>query len=265
LLFVTTWLPLVVYFCVSAGAPLFLFLRLLGWLRSPRWLIGIFGGLFAGVVALSGVSAAGASIALSPYPVDAGGVARLVFGALRLTTFRGAVEPGPVTWKRGSAILATILGCGVLVFYPLAMNRAQAATEVLLVRVVLGPQPLDATASAAGLTKSELELLKSLGLTGRVRFGAAGTTVSWPGEVARGHRSHRNAPCAGRAAPARPRPGHLRRATRPVENVPGRCADPSRHNQASAFEERAKQNRGVPRAGSPQADWHSWPSPPGRH
>jgi hypothetical protein len=178
-----SWLPLLVSLCVYAGAPLFPFARLLAWLRSPRWLIGIFGALFAGVAALTAVVAAGSSLAMAPYPAYAGGIAGLLFGALRLPAFAGRIEAGGKTWEHWTGILAAIMACGLFIFAPLLPNRPQPSLEVLLVRVVPGPQPLSPASRDSALTGDELELLQSLGLRGRIHFGALGTNGPLPAQA----------------------------------------------------------------------------------
>jgi hypothetical protein len=177
------WLPLLVALCVYAGAPLFPFARLLAWLRSPRWLIGIFGALFAGVAALVAVVTAGSNLAMAPYPAYAGGIAGLLFGALRLPAFAGRIEAGGKTWEHWTGILAGIAACGLFVFAPLLPKRSQPSLEVLLVRLVPGPQALAPAPGSAELTRDELTLLKSLGLRGRIHFGAAGANGPLPAQA----------------------------------------------------------------------------------
>jgi hypothetical protein len=169
--FFVGWLPILIYFLLYLGAALFPFARLLGWFRSPRWLLRVFGGLFAGVAALIGLLAAGWYIAISQYPVYAGALAGTIYGAILLPHFSGVSRGGPRSWKHWTGIAATILVCGAVVAYPLLPKQSEQSLEVLYVRVLPGSGDLAADAQGSNLTQDELQLLKSLGLTGTPVMG----------------------------------------------------------------------------------------------
>src|SRR5260370_3719196 len=176
-------LPLLVYFLFSLGAALFTFGRLLGLFRSPRWLLRLFGGLFAGTAPLVGVLAAGWYLAISEYPAYAGAVSGMIYGAVLLPRFSGVPRSDPTSWKHGTGIAATIIACGAIVVYPLLPKQPAQSLEVLYVRVVPGPGDLAADARAGDLTQDELQLLKSLGLTGTFHFGISEYHGSTPTEA----------------------------------------------------------------------------------
>lgn len=169
--FFVGWLPLLIFGLLYLGAALFPFARLLGWFHSPRWLLCIFGGLFAGIAADVGVLAAGWYIAISQYPAYAGAVSGMIYGAVLLPRFSGHPRSGPRSWKHWTGIAATIFACGAIAVYPLLPKRSEQSLEVLYVRVAPGPADLTAAANKGDLTHGELELLKSLGLTGTLHFG----------------------------------------------------------------------------------------------
>lgn len=169
--FFVGWLPLLAYFLLFLGAALFPFARILGWFHSPRWLIRVFGGAFAGIAALIGVLASGWYIAISQYPVYAGAVCGLIFGALLLPRFSGPQWVGQRGWKQWAGIASTVIACGLLVAYPLIPKQPEQSLELIFVRVVPGPQDITAGENPAGLTARELQELKDLGLSGSFRFG----------------------------------------------------------------------------------------------
>jgi hypothetical protein len=114
------WLPVPAYSSLCMGVLLFPIARTLGWLRSPRWVVVVFGGLLAGIAALVAVLAAGWwYVDLSQYPVYAGAVAGMIYGAVLLPRFAGSTGAGRNSWMHWAAIAATILAFGVFVSYPL--------------------------------------------------------------------------------------------------------------------------------------------------
>jgi hypothetical protein len=172
--FFLSWLPLLLYFLLYIGAALFPLARLLSWFHSPRWLLRVFGGLFAGIAALVGVSAAGWYIAISAYPVYAGGMSGMIYGALILPRFAGPVRSGPAKWWQWIGTAATIVGCGAFVAYPLIPHdQPNESLEVEVVRLIAGPGDLTAQ-TKAGLNQRELKYLKSLGLTGTLDLESSG-------------------------------------------------------------------------------------------
>jgi hypothetical protein len=114
------WLPVLAYTSLYMGAPLFPFTRTLGWLSSPRWVIGLFGSLLAGIAALVAVLAARWwYVDLSQYPVYADAVSGMIYGAVLLPRIAGPIGSGRNSWKHWTGIAATILAFGVFVSYPL--------------------------------------------------------------------------------------------------------------------------------------------------
>jgi hypothetical protein len=181
--FFVGWLPLLIYSLLYLGASLFPFARLLGWFRSPRWLLRVFGGLFAGIAALVAVLAAGWYIAISQYPAFAGAVSGMIYGAVLLPLFSRVPQSGPTSWKHWTGTAATIIACGAIVAYPLLPKQTGQSLEVIYVRVVPGPGDLASDAKGGGLTPDELKLLKSLGLTGTIHFGMSEFHGSTPAEA----------------------------------------------------------------------------------
>ena len=115
------WQPVLAYSSLYMGALLFPFARALGWLRSPRWVVAVFGSLLAGIAALVAVLAAGWwYVDLSQYPVYAGAVAGMIYGAVLLPRLAGpSTDAGRNSWIHWAGIAATILAFGVFVSYPL--------------------------------------------------------------------------------------------------------------------------------------------------
>jgi hypothetical protein len=114
------WLPVLAYSSLSMGALLFPFATTLGWLRSPRWVIAVFGSLLAGIAALVAVLAARWwYVDFSQYPVYAGAVAGMIYGAVLLPRLAGSAGAGRNSWMHWAGIAATILVFGMFVSYPL--------------------------------------------------------------------------------------------------------------------------------------------------
>jgi hypothetical protein len=114
------WLPVLAYSSVSMGALLFPFARTLGWLHSPRWVIGVFGSLLAGIAALVAVLAARWwYVDLSQYPVYAGAMAGMIYGGVLLPRLAGSTDAERNSWMHWAGIAATILAFGVFASYPL--------------------------------------------------------------------------------------------------------------------------------------------------
>jgi hypothetical protein len=80
----------------------------------------VFGSLLAGIAALVAVLAAGWwYVDLSQYPVYAGAVAGMIYGAVLLPRLAGSTDAGRNSWMHWAGIAATILAFGVFVSYPL--------------------------------------------------------------------------------------------------------------------------------------------------
>lgn len=165
------WLPLIIYPLLFVGLALFPFARLLLWFRSPRWLLRVFGAVFSGLAAFVAVMAAGWYIAISQYPVYAGALSGMIYGAILLPRASGAPPSGLTNWKHWAGMAATVIACGAIVVHPLLPKEKEQSLEVLYERVVPGPEDLGADAKPGGLTPDELKVLKSLGLSGTLHFG----------------------------------------------------------------------------------------------
>ena len=122
--FYMIWLPVLASSSLYTGALLFPFARTLVWLRSPRWLIGVFGSLLAGIAALMAVLAARWwYLDPSQYPVYAGAVSGMIYGGVLLPRIAGPMGAGRSSWKHWAGITATIVAYGVFVSYPLWSKR----------------------------------------------------------------------------------------------------------------------------------------------
>jgi hypothetical protein len=178
--FFVGWLPLLFNFLLYLGAVLFPFARLLGWFQAPRWVVRVFGGLLSGISGLVGVLAAGWYIAISQYPVYAGAISGIIYGACLLPHFSGLPRGGPRSWKQWAGTTTTIIACGAFVVYPLAPKQPEQSLQLLFVRVIAGPQELNGFSIDGGLTVDELNQLKALGITGTLQYGMSGGRGSSP-------------------------------------------------------------------------------------
>jgi hypothetical protein len=118
-LFLNSVLFMAVFFLPFAGATLFPFAQILGWLVCPRWIVRAVGSLFSGFAAMIAVLALAWYVALSQYPIYAGGVFALVYGAFVLPRFDRFSRSRSRTWKHWLGIVATIVCWAAVVSYPI--------------------------------------------------------------------------------------------------------------------------------------------------
>jgi MFS family permease len=155
-------------FALIWGVLLFVFVRTLGWFAAPKWFVRTISAVFASFVSLLGLTAAGWYIALSAVVVYGGAAVGAIFGGWVLPRFTGAVGPIRNTWVRWTAIAAIILVSFGLVLYPILPDRNAQSLDVVIKRLVPGPDAIDAE---SGLRKGEIEVLNSLGLKGILHGG----------------------------------------------------------------------------------------------
>ncbi len=161
--FFAGWLPLLIYFLLYVGAALSV--RPPSWVVSfaPRWVLRVFGGIFAGVAGLVGVLAAGWYIAISQYPVYAG-VCGMIHGSFSTSELL-SIAPGHAKKLAQYARTATInhrMKSRRLSLIPLMPKQSKKPPgELVFVRVVAGPQELAADGKTGGLTVDEPNQLKS--------------------------------------------------------------------------------------------------------
>ena len=156
-------------FALFWGAVLFLFVRLTGWLGAPKWLLRVLGGFFAGALGLLGIAAAGWYIALSAAAVYGGAILGVIFGAILLPRFAILrLEPQRAWWQWAAIAGSAVLLAGGIV-YPLLPNLDAQSLEVRIMRLVPGPEKI--TVESSGLKQTEVTVLNSLGLHGKLHGG----------------------------------------------------------------------------------------------
>ena len=156
-------------FALLWGGFLFLFVRLSGWLGAPKWLLRILGGVFGTILGLLGTEAAGWYIALSAIGVYAGAVLGLAYGTILLPRF-AATRAGERRAWRWIAIAGVTVVLIVEIIYPLLPDRSAQSLQVEIMRLAPGPEEITAE-NNRGLTTTEVEVLRSLGLRGELHGG----------------------------------------------------------------------------------------------
>jgi len=156
-------------FALFWGAILFAFTRLSSWLGSPKWLLRILGGFFGAVLGLLGIEAAGWYIAISAVAVYAGALLGLTYGALLLPRFAITHAEKRLPLLRWFAIAGATVSLLMAIVYPMIPDRDAQSLEVLVIRLVPGPEEL--ASENTGLNTTELVLLRSVGLRGRLHYG----------------------------------------------------------------------------------------------
>jgi hypothetical protein len=146
---------------------LFTFTTLMGWLRSPRWILRLSAGIFCGLLSLVSTASAGWYIAVAAFPVYSAGVLGLLFGCFvltRLAPHGGTTWPA---WARATGAMAAILVLGLSIIYPILPERDSQALEVVFVRVA--PETEQIATDTGALSADEIKLIRSLGLKGPLR------------------------------------------------------------------------------------------------
>jgi hypothetical protein len=155
-------------FALLWGILLFALVRVLGWLAMPRWLVRTIAAVFAFFLSLLGLAAAGWYIAIAGVAVYGGAAIGSLFGVWILPRFTGMTGPirkPSVRWA-GAAVM--VLASFGLVIYPVLPDRNAQSLEVVIERLVPGP---DEIGPDSGLTKNELAVLNSLALKGKLHSG----------------------------------------------------------------------------------------------
>jgi hypothetical protein len=155
-------------FALLWGILLFALVRALGWLGTPRWLVRTITAVFAFFLSLLGLAATGWYIAIAGVIVYGGAAIAALFSAWIFTHFMGASGPLKNNWLRWVGAAVAVSASCSLVIYPMLPDRDAQSLEVVLERLVPGP---DEIGSAGGLTKDEVSLLNSLDLRGELRGG----------------------------------------------------------------------------------------------
>jgi len=127
------------------------------------------GGFFGGALGLLGIEASGWYIAISSVGVFGGALLGLAYGTILLPRFaviRAEVRRSVWRWIAIAAVTAVLISW---IVYPLVPDRDAQSLEVQVMRLVAGPEQL--TVENTGLTTSEIGILRSIGLHGKLLGG----------------------------------------------------------------------------------------------
>lgn len=163
------WEFLLVPMLLFWGTIFFAFATLIGWLRVPRWLMGLSAGILCGLLSLMATAALGWYIAIAAFPVYGAGVLGLLFGCLILPRFAPQGGTRWPSWVRTIAATAAVLGLGLSIIYPILPERDSQELEVVFVRLV--PEAEQIATDTGKLSADEIKLLRSLGLKGSLLVG----------------------------------------------------------------------------------------------
>jgi hypothetical protein len=168
-------------FALLWGILLFVLVRALGWLAMPRWLVRTVAAVSAFFLSLLGLAAAGWYIAIAGVAVYGGAAIGSLFGGWVLPHFVGTVGPIRKNWLRWAGAAAVVLGSFGLVIYPMLPDRDAQSLDVVIERLVPGPEEIGPS-SGLTLTKDELTMLNSLGLKGELHGGTQSYSFSGSNE-----------------------------------------------------------------------------------
>jgi hypothetical protein len=155
-------------FALLWGALLFVLIRALGWLAMPGWFVRTIAAVFAFFLSLLGLASAGWYIAIAGVVVYGGATIGSLFGGWILPLFKGMTGPITKPWLQWAGAAVVVLGSFGLVIYPVLPGRDAQSLEVIIERLVPGP---DEIGPDSGLTNNELAVLNSLGLKGKLHSG----------------------------------------------------------------------------------------------
>jgi MFS family permease len=163
------WELLMVPMLFFWGSIFFAFAILIGWLRVPRWLLGLSAGILCGLLSLVATAAAGWYIDIAAFPAYGAGVLGLLFGCFILPRFAPQGGTKWPAWVRTIGATAAVLGLGLSIIYPILPERDSQELEVVFVRLV--PEEEQIATGTDKLSADEIKLLRSLGLKGSLRVG----------------------------------------------------------------------------------------------
>jgi hypothetical protein len=155
-------------FALLWGILLFALVRALGWLATPRWLVRTIAAVFAFFLSLLGLASAGWYIAIAGVVVYGGAAIGSLFGGWILPHFAGMTGPIREPWVRWAGAVVVVLGSFGLVIYPVLPDRNAQSLEVVIERLVPGPEEIGPD---SGLAKNEVAVLNSLRLKGKLHSG----------------------------------------------------------------------------------------------
>lgn len=157
-------------FALVWGVLLFVLVRALGWLATPKWFVKTVGALCAFFLSLLGLAAAGWFIAIAGTMVYGGAAIGSLFGGWILPRFTGTAGPLRKSGLRWAGAAAVVLGSCGLMIYPMLPDRNAQSLDVVIERLVPGPDELVGGGGLV-LTKDEATILNSLGLKGKLHAG----------------------------------------------------------------------------------------------
>jgi MFS family permease len=158
-------------FALLWGLPLYLFMLIIARLGSPKLLARILGGVFAGALGFLGVAGAGWYIAISPVGVYSGGFLGLIFGSVLLPRFADFASVTLRRWWQWAAMATTCALFATVIVYPLLPDRDAQSLQINVVHLVTSLEKLEAP---EGLSPVQKNIIKSLGLHGRLHGGIQG-------------------------------------------------------------------------------------------
>jgi len=97
----------------------FAFAAIVGWLRTPRWIVRVCAGILCGLISFVATLAAGWYISLGAFPIYVAGGLGLLFGIFVLPRFAPHGATQWHTWARVVGATAAIFGFGMSVIYPI--------------------------------------------------------------------------------------------------------------------------------------------------
>lgn len=162
-------------FALLWGMLLFVLVRALGWLATPRWLVRTTAAVFAFFISLLGLAAAGWYIAVAGPVVYGGAAIGSLFGGWIMPRFTGATGPIRSNWLRWAGVAVLVLALSGLVIYPVLPARDAQSLDVVIERLVPGP---DEIGPDSGLAKDEMAVLNSFGLKGKLHGGIQSSSGS---------------------------------------------------------------------------------------
>lgn len=100
------------------AAMFWVLMEWLGWLRIPRWVTRVIGGVFCGCLTLLTTAFTGWYIALAAFPANMAGIFGLVFGIFVLPRFADDGKRRLPFWLRVAGALVPCLGVAAIIIWP---------------------------------------------------------------------------------------------------------------------------------------------------
>ena len=177
-----SWAALLLLPCLIYGTGIFIWLRLLQLLGTPRVVIRAVGGIVSGVLSMFLIAAGGWYIAVAAFPVWVAGGLGAVWAAVIMPRYLGTPLTQEAGWAQRSIVVACLVAMPTLAAWAFFVPKYTQELNVLIIRVSPeGSGPIISDNWKKSLEPHEVTLLGSLFSSGVLHSGIRGGSGSGGG------------------------------------------------------------------------------------